>query len=83
MGLERIVMARQYVQRDVPVRIKNGDLESTVLPSAVVVWLKRGWTLVDDGDSETDSVEQEVAPEPTPEKATKKRASATPSNEEE
>lgn len=46
------------------VTIKNGDLESRVLPGSVAAWERNGWTAVDDGSSEASP---EVKAEGTPE----------------
>lgn len=35
------------------VTIKNGDSESQVLPSAVHVWVDRGWSVVDPDQKKT------------------------------
>jgi hypothetical protein len=35
------------------VKISNGDLTSEVLPETVPAWMSAGWTLVDDGSSES------------------------------
>lgn len=37
--------------------LKKGDQEITVMSSSAAVWERNGWTVVDDGNSETDSPE--------------------------
>lgn len=42
------------------VTIAKGDIRAEVLPSSVQGWQENGWTLVDDGSSETDSHQDET-----------------------
>lgn len=50
---ERLFVGRHRRVDRHKVAIKKGKLRSEVVPSALQVWLDRGWTRVDDGNSET------------------------------
>lgn len=39
-------MKRKYIQ------ITKGEVEGRCVPSALPIWKRNGWTVVDDGDSE-------------------------------
>ena len=40
------------------ITITNGELTGQCLPSALKLWEKRGWTVLDHGSSEPDSTDE-------------------------
>lgn len=47
-------------QREVKILHKESGSEGYCLESAVDTWVENGWTVADDGDSDTDSKDETV-----------------------
>jgi hypothetical protein len=53
------------------VKITNGDMEAWVTPGSAKSWARHGWTVVDDGSSESEASGDDPAAEEKPKPAKK------------